>query len=274
MTNSYWESPDGKIKKNVICVGTLQFKPTEGTRCKLQISDSSIDLDQFSTFTVGDVDGDIGRQLEICVTTMFEKEKSSFVVNLDNHIVNFTLDLMEMKFDGFLYDWDAKKKYDYSNFQNDQGKKHFKEDNIREAGFRFNKGLKIICSIPIDVQDTPSIIDTVPLKDISQLKATLYNNLASCFFRKEQWHLVINFCNKVFLYDKDNVKASYRAAISYLKDRNFEKADEYLKKVLEQEPYNKSALEHHKFVKVKLREANVKCDKMAKKMISDILGSV
>ncbi|XP_044745018.1 FK506-binding protein-like [Coccinella septempunctata] len=273
MSLSSWQSPDNKILKTVVSEGVQKCKPTEGSKCKLRITNSTSleSLDHFSNLVIGDVDGDLGRQLEICVTNMFEKEKSNFVVTTDNYVVTLTLELLEMEFAGFLYEWDARKKYSYAEFQNQRGKNHFKNGNLKEAGFRFNKGLKIICSIPIDVQDPPETIDTVSIKEIDQLKATLYNNLAACFFQKEEWPMVISFCDRVFLYDENNVKASYRAAVSYIKDLNFEKADNYLKKVLEKEPTNKSALEHHKFVKIKLREAKEKSDNISKKMIRDIL---
>lgn len=271
MSSLCWESPDGKIKKNVLSIGAMKYKPTEGSKCKLQFTDSSENLSHFSTLTIGDVAENLGRLLELCVTTMFEKEKSKFTVNLNDRVLTFTLEMLEMEFAGFLYEWDAKKKYDYAQFQNTQGKKYFKTGNIKEAGFRFNKGLKIICSIPIDVQSPPEIIDTLATQSLNELKAILYNNLASCFFLKEQWTLVISLCDKVLMYDENNVKAHYRAAISYMKDKDFEKADKLLKKVLEQEPNNKSALENHKLVKMKLNEDKIKVDNIARRMIGGIL---
>ncbi|KAL3286051.1 hypothetical protein HHI36_000564 [Cryptolaemus montrouzieri] len=270
MCAMFWESPDGKIKKTILSPGTPENKPVEGTECKLEITNVSEDLSQYSSITIGDVDSDLGRQFEICVTTMFPGEVSKFQIKLDR-VVSFTLKLSKMEFNGFLFEWNARKKCDYANFQKEKGKVHFSEGNLREAGFRFNKGLKIALSIPINCEEPPDEIDGVSIEEINQVKATLYNNLASCFFKKEQWLLVIDYCDKVFVYDKDNIKGCYKAAVAYIKDRNFEKADEYLKKVLEREPHNKAAIVHHEFVKIKLKEAEEKSNLLAKKMIGDIL---
>ncbi|KAK9869195.1 hypothetical protein WA026_002943 [Henosepilachna vigintioctopunctata] len=270
MSSLYWESPDGKIKKNVISIGDSGIKPAEGSECKLIITNATEDLSQYSNIVIGDVDFDFGRKLEICVTTMFKNEVANFIVLVEREY-SFTLELTDFKFDGLLYEWDARKKYDYAEFQKEKGRTHFSNGNIREAGFRFNKGIKIASSIPIDVQDPPEHVDGVSIAEINQLKAILYNNLGTCFFKKEHWHLVIEFCDKVFIYDVNNLKASYRIAVAYMKDGNFEKADMYFRKVLEQNPCNKSATDYHKFVKFKLKEAIEKCDLMAKRMIGDIL---
>ncbi|KAJ8935385.1 hypothetical protein NQ314_012796 [Rhamnusium bicolor] len=150
----------------------------------------------------------------------------------------------------------------------EKGIKFFNAKDNKEAAFRFTKALKIVLSIPIDVEGTSSIVDGVSLIDINKLKGNLFNNLSSCYFRNQYWAMVINLCTKVLQFDRDNVKALYKIGVAYENDRNFEEAKAAFCRVLKLEPQNKACAEHLACVKSELKKADIKVNNMVKKMFS------
>lgn len=264
-----WTSPDGKIQKEILREGKWGDKPSEGSQCTITITDSPF-LKEFTNavVAVGDSDGDLWRALDICLSTMFVGEKSKYSLNLYDSNITLILELVDLVFDGFIFQWNASKKYSLALHHKEKGNELFKNKNNKEAAYRFIKALKILSSIPIDIEEPPEIIDGIFLTDIEKLKGNLYNNLSSCYFKNQSWIMVINLCAKVFTFDPDNVKALYKVGVAYQNDRNFEKAKEAFCRVIELEPGNKVCAEHLDYVKDELRQAEIKVNKMMKKMFT------
>ncbi|VEN57480.1 unnamed protein product [Callosobruchus maculatus] len=263
----HWTSPDNKIKKEVLTPGKSGDKPSEWCQCTITITEST-QLPNLTNKTViiGDSDGEIWRAIDIGLTTMCEKERAKFIINLNGTIVSLILELHNFKSNGLIYEWDASRKYEMAMHHKDKGKECFLQNNNKDAAFRFTKALKIILSVPIDVESPPEVIDGITVKNINCLKATLFNNLATCYFKNQQWSMVIDLCNKVLSYDKDNVKALYKIGVAYENDRNFEKAYEALTKALKLDPDNRASAEHLACVKEELKKAESRVNNMMKKM--------
>ncbi|KAJ8925964.1 hypothetical protein NQ315_009817 [Exocentrus adspersus] len=269
-----WTSPDGRIQKEILRDGKWGDKPSEGSQCTITITNSPF-LEQFTgtVVTVGDNDGVLWRTLDTCLGTMFVGEKSKFTLSLSDTSITLVLELVDLVFNGFIYNWDAKRKYELALHHKEKGNALFKaKDNI-EAGYRFTKALKILLSIPIDVEEPPQSIDGVALSDIKKLESNLFNNLSSCYFRNQSWVMVIHLCTKVFNFDPGNVKALYKIGVAYQNDRNFEKAKDAFCKLLQLEPGNKAAAEQLDCVKEEMRREEVKVNNMMKKMFTAALDN-
>lgn len=266
-----WESPDGKIRKVVVNAGEAGLKPYENSSCKINIFDCDVDVakDYFGVrdVIVGENDSEFGRLLDKCLQTMNKNEEANVTFKLNNLDVNFTLHLIDYELKGFIYEWDAKQKYQLALHHKEIGNRLFKNRYV-DASHRFGKALKILCSIPIAVESSPKIIDTVEVSDIEQLKSNLYNNLASCYLKNGSNETVIELCSKVLLNDPNNVKALYRTGIAWCNENDYEKAKEYLQKVLDLEPDNTAAKEKFAYVNMKYQEAQAKVNAIIKKMFS------
>lgn len=264
---STWESPDKKIKKVVIKVGEIGLKPYENTNCKINIFNCGVDVDGgIRDVTIGENDSEFGRLLDRCLQMMNKNEEANVTFNLNNLDVNFSLHLIDYNFNGFIYEWDAKRKYQLALHHKGIGNKLFKEDRYIDASHRFGKALKLLCSIPIAVEDPPEIVDTIKVSDIEHLKINLYNNLASCYLRHGNDGTVIELCEKVLLYDPNNVKALYKTGIAWCNERDYERARDNLLKVVNLEPDNKVAREKLAYANGKFQEAQAKVNSIIKKM--------
>lgn len=263
----FWESPDGKIKKIVVEKGIEGFKPYENGVCKIRISNCSLDVEKFnnSEVVIGDSDFDFGRLLDRCLMTMRAGEQCKVVFKLEND-VSFDLHLIEFESRGFVYEWTAKTKYDLALHHKTRGVEFFKQSEYVESSRRFGKALRILCSIPIGVEDAPAEIDGVRVADIDGLRCNLYGNLASCYLKVRDAGMTIDLCDKVLAFDGGNVKALYRKGMGYVEEGEFEKARDVLVRVLEIEPGNGAAKERLAFVNGKVREREARVDAMIKKM--------
>ena len=57
----------------------------------------------------------------------------------------------------------------------------------------------------------------------------------------EKWDKVVDDCNQVFKYDKDNIKALLRRATAYFKKRTYRNAKTDIQKCLSLDPNDKKA---------------------------------
>lgn len=267
-------SPDDKIHKKLLVAGQSSGpKPYDGSVIKLNITVCSEELVPYNlkTLIVGENDGDLGRLLDICVGTMYLNERSKFTITVGLQEVSGVIELIDLQFNGFIFEWDAKKRLELAQRHKDKGAEFFKERNNYEAAYRFAKALKLVCSIPIAAEDPPIAIDDVFLEDIHSMKEKLYNNLASCYFRGAQYHLVVPLCEKVLAFDGNNAKALYKIGVAYEQDRNYEKAFEALNKLNQLEPQNKACAERLVSVKANLKSSEEKVKNLMRKMI---IGSI
>ncbi|XP_066146771.1 tetratricopeptide repeat protein 9C-like [Euwallacea fornicatus] len=264
-----WTSPDDKIYKKVLHPSPFGLKPFENSEVKLKFTDCPPDLELFNDtpLIIGENSGDVGRLLDICICTMGLNECATFTLNLGLEQICAVIELVDLKFNGYIYEWDAKKRYDLAERHNNHGSKYFSEKNHYEAAHKFTKALKLINSIPISVEPVPKTVDGVKVADINDFKEKLYNNLASCYFRVKLYDLVIPLCQKALAFNSNNVKALYKMGVAYAGERDFEKAQRALRKAITLEPLNKACAEHLGIVEEKLKEANGRSNDLMKKMM-------
>lgn len=269
MSANVWESPDKKIRKVVKKFGKHGLKPYENTNCKINISNCDLDVakDYYGVrdVIIGENDSEFGRLLDSCLQAMNRNEEANVTFKLSNIDVSFTLHLIDYSLKGFIYEWDAKQKYELALHHKEKGNTLFKDRYI-DASHRFGKALKLLCSIPIEVENPPEVIDTIKVSDILTLKATLYNNLASCYLKNGNNDTVIELCQKVLLYDPDNIKALYKIGVAWCNEHDYEKGTDYLKRVVNLESDNKAAKEKLAYATAKLQEAQVRVNSIIKKM--------
>lgn len=264
-----WNSPDGLINKRVFKNGEWGPKPTENCECYIAISNvtkGTIDVEKYNNAAVviGDIDTAFGRLLDICLQMMHSGELSNVQFNLDKP-VQFTLELKSFQSKGLIYEWSAKEKFDLAFHHKTRGVALF-NTNVSDASHHFSKGLKLLASIPIEIDDPPVEKDGVELREILKLKVNLYNNLASCYLRAKEFDHVIYLCQKVLAEDRDNEKALYKIGVAYYEVHEFEQANSCIKQLLEIDPDNKPASDKLKMIKVKLDEENLKSKDMVRRM--------
>ncbi|KAG5894630.1 hypothetical protein JTB14_026161 [Gonioctena quinquepunctata] len=242
----------------------------EGSQCTITITNSPL-LEEYTKtlVTIGDSDGELWRSLDIAISTMNVGEKANFSLDINSNKMSLVIELVGLVFNGFIYEWGASKKYNLALHHKEKGNQFYNSKNNKEAAFRYSKALKILHSIPLDVEDNRlTCVDDIPIDYINKLKCNLYNNLSSCFFRTERWERVTELCNKVLMFDCNNIKALYKIGVACENDRNFEKAWEIFNKVIKMDPGNQACIEHLAVVKEELRNAENKMNDIMKKMFS------
>lgn len=262
-----WESPDGKIRKEIVSEGKRGQKPYENSKCRIKISNCNIDLEKYNIsdkVVIGENDSNFGRLLDRTLMMMYEEEEAKVTFMLQEEVC-FLLRLIDFTSKGYIFNWTAEQKYELALHHKYKGNELYKTSYV-EASYRFGKALKVLCSIPIEVEDPPKIVDNIKVEDIIALKVLLHNNLASCYFKNHNYQSVIHLCKKVLEVDSDNVKALYKKGIAHADERDFEKAQECLQRVVQLEPGNKIAKEKLSFVNAKVNESNAKVNNMIKKM--------
>ncbi|KAF2897751.1 hypothetical protein ILUMI_08414 [Ignelater luminosus] len=135
-----------------------------------------------------------------------------------------------------------------------------------DASYRFGKGLKILCSIPIEVDEPPEEVDGIKVEVLDQLKAMLYNNLAACYLKHCDYETVLTLCPKVLQLDPNNIKALYKQAVAKCGTHDYEGSQKILLELLRLDPENKAASDKLKLVNVKVAESNARVNAMIKKM--------
>ncbi|XP_022911895.1 FK506-binding protein-like [Onthophagus taurus] len=267
--NMIWISPDERIKKIIIKEGEHGLKPTENCECKINITNCDFNVEKYNNYpvVVGQSDDSFERLLDIVLTMMKINELAnvSFLLN-KNNTVTLTLHLIEFKSNGFIFEWNAKTKFDLSLKHKTRGVELFKENRYIDASHRFSKATKLLSSIPIDVELKPNEIDNVKIEEIETLKSNLYNNLASCQLRNQNYEHVIVLCDRVLSVDPKNLKAMYKLAVALDGVHNIDKAFDVLKELLELDPQNKAAGEKFNSVQIKVKKNNAKVNAMIKKM--------
>lgn len=261
-----WKSPDGKILKEVICFGDVWPKPYDNSVCRISVEDIEgwSGLMGCDNIVIGDSDTELGYLLDICLVMMGRNEKAKITFFFKKPI-SFTLHLLEFEHKGYVYEWNAVEKYRLAQHHKAKGVEMYNKNYIA-ASKRFGKAIKLLCLIPVEVNNPPEEIDSIKLKQIEELKAALYNNLASCYLKHRDYEIVLDLCKKTLKVDEDNIKALYKSGVAYTEVHLYEEAREMFKRLLELEPNNKAAAEKLAFVNVKLQEVTSRVNNMIKRM--------
>lgn len=266
--NVCWKSPDGRIEKRILSFGKFGLKPTENSVCTIKITATNLDVVKYneSTVVIGDVYSYFDKLLHICIQNMCQGESAQVSLKMNNELNEMIVELQSFTSKGIIYEWDANEKYNLAFDHKTKGVELCKSNSYVAASYRFGKALKLLCSIPLDVEKRSLEVDGVSIKDINNLKTNLYSNLASCFLSNKNYETVIRLCKKSLAIDEKNVKALYRCGTAYFEERDYEKAASMFKRILNIEPDNKAASNMLKISDKKLVEANVRVNDIVKKM--------
>ena len=262
-----WVSPDGKVEKIIRKAGKYGLKPTDDAACVVNITNNASYSDEYAnkSVVIGDGDTEFERLLDVCLMMMHTGEQSDVTFHAGGERIEFTLRLVSFEPSPPIYKWGAGKKYELAMKHKHRGVELYRKDHVA-ASRRFGKAIKLLSSIPIDVEFLPEKVDGVALSDVHGLKLNLYNNLASCYLRHGSYQQVIELCNDIIVNDGDNVKALYKLGVAYKAVRSFEDSYESFKKLLRVDPANKAARERFKEVALHVKECNKKSDDIVKKM--------
>ncbi|KAF5271747.1 hypothetical protein FQA39_LY08070 [Lamprigera yunnana] len=259
-----------KLTLDILKENKVGLKPTENCKCYIKVSNNTsleelIELEEVGFYIVGQSNSEFQRFLDNCLLTMHTGEISNITFHLEIDY-NFILELVNFETEDSIYKWTAQKKFNLAMTHKTKGVELFNESRFVDASFRFGRGLKILCSIPIVVTKPASEINGLKLSDINSLKKNLYNNLSSSYLKCNRYKSVLEICEKIFEMEKDNVKALYKQGMAFCEMGDYENSQKSFLNVLSLEPNNKAAAGKLKFVNVKVAEGNVEMNAIIKKM--------
>ena len=104
----------------------------------------------------------------------------------------------------------------------EEGNELFKGGNYRPAAARYHKALSH-CAKFFDLSEEDK-------KEVTQVKLSLYLNLASCYLKMEQWEGAIRNADDALAMDEVNQKAYFRRGLAYEGKKEWEKAYADVKK--------------------------------------------
>ncbi|XP_065214356.1 AH receptor-interacting protein isoform X2 [Planococcus citri] len=104
----------------------------------------------------------------------------------------------------------------------------------------------------------------VEWNDLNQKKIPFLLNAAQCKLCLNDYYAAIEHCNSVLEIDPDNVKALFRRGKAYIKTWNLDEAKSDLKRVLELDPKQKSAVSA---LMTELRQAETDSKEIEKAML-------
>lgn len=263
---STYVSPDRKIRKTVLVVGEGCFKPSENCFCTFTISESNVDLDKYKSYgySVGDSGDVFERYLDVLLQTMLTSEVAKVTFFTGDSKVEFTIELESFSRAGFIYEWDPTYKYNLAMQHKVAGNDLFKSGCFKDASYRFRKGLKILLSIPLDVENPK--LQEQSMEDVYSLMVNFYNNLAACNLKAKDYDRVVGLCDKVLCFEDGNVKAAYKMGVACFELHNYERALEMFSKVAIAEPNNKAVVQNINKTQSRIVESNSKYECLVKRM--------
>lgn len=114
----------------------------------------------------------------------------------------------------------------------EEGNELFRDGNHQHAAMRYIKALTHASKFfDLTEKDT---------QEVNALKLSLYLNLAQCYLKMEAWAKVIANCKEALVLDPANVKALYRRAMAYDKEKQLELAVADVKQALLLAPEDKA----------------------------------
>ncbi|XP_014218338.1 FK506-binding protein-like [Copidosoma floridanum] len=281
---SDYQSMDKLVKKKVILAGKFSNKPTELSTChihvqnpqcsnmtvqqiKAELRSEIVDEDAHKSITIGNACSIIDRLIERAIQRMSLKEQSlvTLMVPLSSEkketiVISVQITLEKAEIYKPIWEWSPQEKHDTAFKCKEKGVELFKANLHVDAFYKFSQACKILITLePIEEEG-------LIMKNITELKYILYNNMAECQLIRKNYEHVLTLCNKVLNKDTNNVKAIYRRGVAYAGLKNFEQASNDLKMVITLEPKNKLALEKYNIYSEKWRVSVQGYESIVRKM--------
>jgi len=284
-----WESADKSIRKDVLKPGGFIKKPTECSTCaviveKINVTHMSIedlkekyyttilDGEAKKTIVIGEANSEIDKKIERAICMMNVNERSSVTiaipvkqsdVSIKSIMVKFDITLTHCNRNKPVWEWSPEGKYEVALRYKERGTELFKGSRIIDAFHKFSRGCKLLITLePI----TDLELDKQLEYNIDNLRLALYNNMAMCHLKQENYQHVVTLCTKILDKDENNVKALYRRGVAYGNMGDNEKAVADLKAILTLESSNQSAREQFDIYNTRLQESIKRNKDMVRRM--------
>lgn len=287
-----WESANKLIKKKVLKSGNFSSsKPTELAICTIHVRNPTslnlsykqikddlhsdiVEEDEKKVIVIGDACSDTDRYLEIAIQTMFHNEQSLITVQIPDHsskdkepaVLSLEVTLEDVKLYKPIWEWNAEEKYKTALKYKEKGVELFKINRQIDAFHKFSKACKILITMEPLEMDSVDDERKQLFKNISDLKLTLYNNMAECQLVRKNYEHVLTLCSKVLDKEENNVKALYRRGVAHGSLKDYEKAIVDLKIVISLIPDDKRAREKFNFYNEKWCASVQNYENMIRKM--------
>ncbi|XP_044006297.1 peptidyl-prolyl cis-trans isomerase FKBP4-like [Aphidius gifuensis] len=283
-------SSDKSVEKTVIKHGKISNKPQDGSICSLLIEDvqtipQDIDLQQYHSeiltgnstvqLTIDESSSQLDRQIERAIKWMGDNEVALVKIVLPalsdqeecpkNNQLKFKITLIDHKPVKPIWDWTPQEKFDKALERKETGVELVNKSRTKDAFYKFSKAVKIIISME-PIKDL-NLDDNLNNK-INDLRVSLYNNMAMCQLKYNNYDHTIELCNKVLMRDKNNVKALYRRGCAYGAITNVEKALDDFKYAHHIEPQNNAVKSQLLIYQEKWKKAEKETKDIIRKMFT------
>ncbi|KAL4720237.1 hypothetical protein ACJJTC_006692 [Scirpophaga incertulas] len=279
--------PDREIRKIVVAQGDYTLVPYEDSRCKIVLTnvnckndsgkctieeESKIFGNNFDgNVLIGDSDFFIDKDFELILQQMCCGEKCEATLVYRNSKgelvkeISCNIHLQEVTEEQLISDWSWQRLFEAATHHKQKGIQLVKEKRFTEAFRRFNKALKMIIAIePVD----PAVIDEATVKEITDSKIKLYNNLAYLQLQYHEYDAVLQLCDRVLKLDQLNVKALYRRSLAYSGLKMYEEAWVDVQNGLKLDPNDKAFQQQANTLKPILEQRNENYTNVIKKMFN------
>lgn len=269
-------SSDKIVEKQVLTHGSIINKPEEKSICHLKISEIKIpehlNVELNSNLlepgekilVIGEADSEVDRQIERAVRWMGEGETSLVRINLPCPLaVELKITLANHEEYKPIWDWTPEEKFEVAAQYKERGLKLMQENRVKDAFVRFSKAVSLIITLePITDLQLPLELE----RKIDKLRTSLYNNMALCQLKHENFEHAISLCSKVLARDKNNVRAMYRRGCAFAGVKNIESALFDFQRAAHIEPNNGLVWKKMVAYSKLWEEATKKSDNLLKKM--------
>ncbi|XP_044588346.1 peptidyl-prolyl cis-trans isomerase FKBP4-like [Cotesia glomerata] len=269
-------SSDKIVEKEVLTHGSITNKPEEKSICHLKISDikipehlnvelnSSLLEPGEKILVIGKADSEVDRQIERAVRWMGEGETSLVRINLPCPLaVELKITLVNHEKFKPIWDWTPEEKFIVAAQYKERGLKLMQENRVKDAFVCFSKAVSLIITLePISDLQLPLELE----RKIDRLRTSLYNNMAMCQLKHENFEHAISLCSKVLARDKNNVRAMYRRGCAFAGVKNIESALFDFQRAAHIEPSNGLVWKKMVTYSKLWEEATKKSDNLLKKM--------
>ncbi|KAK9511841.1 hypothetical protein O3M35_000424 [Rhynocoris fuscipes] len=263
-----WISKDERIKKKILVKGWWNgARPFDGTSCALKI-----DVDDFGDFdvakeirmpsinhffyTVGEGETIFERMLDRLLLTMNVHEECLVEYLVDDLVYSAKIKLLQFECSVANYALDAEKKFEKAKNIKERGVELFKEGRVLDAYYRFKKAAQLLIFLD---RNQEQYLPTYLI---------VCNNLAQCHLQLGNYEHVLTLCSKVLEKEPLNVKCLLRRAAALENLKDFEKALDEYKKILQIESNNQRALERYQIVKKEVDSMNERYNQAVKRMFN------
>jgi len=158
-----------------------------------------------------------------------------------------------------LFDKPAKDKIDASKLFKNEGDDYMKNKDFNNAINSYEKGL-------LQLFYTFSN-DTEMDKEVDTMKSSINMNLSICKINLKKFEEAISYCQEALRIDKNNIKAIYRIAYSYLQMEKLDDSNKYVQEGLKINPTNQDFIDLKNQIDKKAKELEDNSRKFFKKLV-------